>query len=262
MARNYAALPHEYLQEMAELSDAEFGRLCRILLEYSSGLPVSQVKGNERFYLTRVQTQEERFQSSYKEQSEKKASAGRKGAEARWQTMANDGSAILPLAQDGTPMASGGKNGNTKTDTKTKTKTKTDTKTNVIPSDDGKDSLRTASTAVADYLDRVNPSASPRSLEELVAFEKAMGGAVCWRAIDIALDSRKATWPYIRAILQRWKESGVRCLADVEALEARHMKSKLGGSGGNPRSPGAAERKAMADMDQILKKGAEGGPST
>jgi len=32
MARDYAAMPHEYLEEMAELDDAEFGRLTRALL--------------------------------------------------------------------------------------------------------------------------------------------------------------------------------------------------------------------------------------
>ncbi len=42
MARNYAALPWEYKREMSALNDAEFGRLCRALLEYSeSGTPIA-----------------------------------------------------------------------------------------------------------------------------------------------------------------------------------------------------------------------------
>ena len=49
MARNYAALPWEYKREMSTLNDAEFGRLCRALLEYSeSGTPIA-LCGNERF---------------------------------------------------------------------------------------------------------------------------------------------------------------------------------------------------------------------
>ena len=32
MPRNYAALPYDYLEEMALLSDEEFGRVCRALL--------------------------------------------------------------------------------------------------------------------------------------------------------------------------------------------------------------------------------------
>ena len=47
-----------------------------------------------------------------------------------------------------------------------------------------------------------------------------MGPDVCKRAFDIALDSKKTTWPYIRAILQDKQARGVRCLADWEKLEA------------------------------------------
>ena len=41
------------------------------------------------------------------------------------------------------------------------------------------------------------------------------------RAFDIALDSKKTTWPYIRAILQDKQMRGVRCLADWDALEKK-----------------------------------------
>ena len=41
MARNYAAIPYEYKRKMAALSDAEFGRLCRALIDYSAdGTPI------------------------------------------------------------------------------------------------------------------------------------------------------------------------------------------------------------------------------
>ena len=55
---------------------------------------------------------------------------------------------------------------------------------------------------VSDYLNRVNPSASPSSLDELRGFVEVLGPDVCRRAFDIALDSKKSTWPYIRTILQ------------------------------------------------------------
>ena len=77
----------------------------------------------------------------------------------------------------------------------------------------------------ADYLDRVNPAASPSSLEELGAFAEELGEAVCRRAIDVALDAKKATWPYIRAILRDKQARGVKSLADWEALEGRREKA-------------------------------------
>lgn len=83
--------------------------------------------------------------------------------------------------------------------------------------------------AVSDYLDRINPSASAASLEELGGYAEAMGAAVCKRAFDIALDSKKANWPYIRAILRDKQARGVRCLADWDDLEAEHRTSAAGG---------------------------------
>ena len=71
---------------------------------------------------------------------------------------------------------------------------------------------------LADYLNRINPSASPTSLDELRGFAEEMGPDVCRRAFDIALDSKKTTWPYIRAILRDKHSRGVRCLADWDAL--------------------------------------------
>lgn len=89
--------------------------------------------------------------------------------------------------------------------------------------------VRASSSAVEEYLSRVNPSASQRSLEELTAFERSMGTEICLQAIGIALDNRKATWAYIKAILQRWNSEGVKCIADIEALELRHEQEKRSG---------------------------------
>lgn len=131
MARNYAALPYEYLEEMEQLNDAEFGRLTRALLAYSmTGEPIA-LCGNERFYAKRVMAQEDRFQESYTEASEKRREAGKKGASQRWDSKnsnainanSKNGNAILPIASDS-------KNGYTKTNT--------ETNTNTLPSNDGK----------------------------------------------------------------------------------------------------------------------------
>ena len=62
MARNYAALPYEYLEEMELLSDEEFGRLCRALLTYSSTGETTELAGTDRYQWKPVQIQEHRFQ--------------------------------------------------------------------------------------------------------------------------------------------------------------------------------------------------------
>ena len=83
MSRNYAAVPHEYLEEMSELTDEEFGRLMRGLLLYSrEGTPI-QASGNERFYVKRVMNREDGLRASYDEIAERNRSNGRKGGRPR-----------------------------------------------------------------------------------------------------------------------------------------------------------------------------------
>lgn len=84
MSRTYVALLHEYLEEMDELTDEEFGRLCRGLLRYSATGEVFVPTGNERFYMKHAFAQEDRHQKSYVEQVEKWSAAGKKAARARW----------------------------------------------------------------------------------------------------------------------------------------------------------------------------------
>ena len=84
------------------------------------------------------------------------------------------------------------------------------------------------SAVLSDYLNRINPTASPSSLDELRSYAEDMGKDVCIRAFDIALDNKKTTWPYIRAILRDKLQRGVKCLADWDALEAEREKAKPG----------------------------------
>ena len=122
--RDYAALPHEYLEEMSALNDAEFGRLVRSLLEYSrEGTPIA-LCGNERFYAVRVMTREDRYQESYKKQNAARSSAGQAGANARWNRDANACEEMPKHAKACERMPEDGKNGNTETETETKTETK------------------------------------------------------------------------------------------------------------------------------------------
>ena len=132
MARNYAALPYEYLEEMEALNDAEFGRLTRALLTYSMTGEQIALCGNERFYAKRVMSQEDRYKASYEDVSTARSEAGKAGAAARWQ----NGKRIFANGKNSKAIPANGKNGNT--ETKTKTKTETDT----LPSDDGKRDTR------------------------------------------------------------------------------------------------------------------------
>ena len=132
MARNYAALPYDYLEEMEALNDAEFGRLTRALLAYSMTGEKIALCGNERFYAKRVMAQEDRFKANYEDVSTARSEAGKAGAAARWQ----NSKGIFDNGKDSTAIPANGKNGNTETNTETETDT--------LPSDDGKRDTRAA----------------------------------------------------------------------------------------------------------------------
>lgn len=132
MARNYAALPYDYLEEMEALNDAEFGRLTRALLAYSMTGEQIALCGNERFYAKRVMAQEDRFKANYKEVSDARREAGKAGASARWQ----NGKGIFANGKNSKATDANGKNGYTET--------KTDTETDALPSNDGKRDMREA----------------------------------------------------------------------------------------------------------------------
>lgn len=119
MARNYAALPYDYLEEMDALNDAEFGRLTRALLVYSMTGEQIALCGNERFFVKRMMAQEDRFKASYDDIATTRSEAGKAGAAARWQ----NGKRIFANGKNSKAMPANGKNGNTETNTDTNTET-------------------------------------------------------------------------------------------------------------------------------------------
>lgn len=98
MARDYAAVPHEYLEEMEQLTDEEFGRLIRALLKYSRDGVAIAADGNEKFYVNRVTRREDYYRKNYDDLTEKRRRAGEIGAANRWKNKGDNGGAILPSA--------------------------------------------------------------------------------------------------------------------------------------------------------------------
>ena len=172
MARNYAALPYDYLEEMEALNDAEFGRLTRALLVYSmTGEPLA-LCGNERFYAKRVMAQEDRFKASYDDISTTRREAGKAGAAARWQ----NGKRIFANGKNGKAIVANGKNGNTETNTETKTNTNTQL------SNDSKGDIRAkrfTPPTLAEVQSYVAERHSPVDPQEFIDFYESKGWMVC-----------------------------------------------------------------------------------
>lgn len=86
------------------------------------------------------------------------------------------------------------------------------------------------SVVLAAYMDKINATPSERCITELLNYQAKMGAECCLRAIDIALDAKKTSWNYIRAILQNKHEQGVKCLAEWD--ESEEQRQKGGANGG------------------------------
>ena len=76
------------------------------------------------------------------------------------------------------------------------------------------------------YMDRINPTPSQICVDELTGFARELGAEVCIHAMSVALDEKKTQWSYIRAILRGYRDDGVRCLADIQAREAKRGKNR------------------------------------
>lgn len=190
MARNYAALPYDYLEEMEALNDAEFGRLTRALLAYSMTGEQIALCGNERFYAKRVMSQEDRFKVSYEEVSVVRSEAGKAGAAARWQ----NGKRIFANGKNSKAISANGKNGYTETNTETNTDT--------LPSNDGKSDTRGARftpPSVDDVSAYVQAQGYHVNAERFVAFYEQKG----WMVGKNHMKDWKAA---VRSWETRWKD--------------------------------------------------------
>lgn len=208
MALEYVAAYYSYLDLMEELSDAECGRLFKACLTYGKTGATPELRGNERFVWPGIRSQIDRDAEKYKMRCEQNRNN-------RQRTSTNVNDRERPLTKS----------------TKTKEKAKENTKAKEKETSPDGDAKKAALSAVMDcYLDRVNPMASPASLEELKAYVEHMGAECCLRAINIALDEKKTTWSYIKAILQNKLSQGVRCIADWDALDAKREEEKKRGA--------------------------------
>ena len=201
----YIKLFLDYLDAVEPLGDAERGRLFTALMQYARTGEAPQLSGNERFLFPMMRAQIDRDSAEYKDYCEKQAENGKKGGRPK---------------KPKNPPFSGKPTASQKSQDKDEDKEKDKDE----DKDSGKDNTPARDPAVAAvmsaYHDKINPQLSERSRDELAGFVQAMGAEVCQRAIDTALDAKKANWPYVRAILQAKQASGVRCLADWDELEA------------------------------------------
>ena len=87
------------------------------------------------------------------------------------------------------------------------------------------------------FLNRINPTPSQTSLDELKGYAETLSPEVCLKAINKAIDggAEKQNWNYIRGILRNLAKQKVRNVADWDRLEAERERRK---HGANRKGPG------------------------
>lgn len=89
------------------------------------------------------------------------------------------------------------------------------------------------------FMDRINPTPSQTSLDELKGYVETLSAEVCLKAITKAIDGgvEKQNWNYIHGILRNLTKQRVRSVADWDRLEAERERRK---NGSNRNGTGAS----------------------
>ena len=101
MDGKYLKLFADSLEKYRKLSDGEFGRLVRIALHYVRTGEEAKVSGREELLWDGMKLDIDRDIESYVNKVSTKSNAGRKGAIARWQSMATDGKNASAINRNG-----------------------------------------------------------------------------------------------------------------------------------------------------------------
>lgn len=117
MNRDYVPIPMEYLEEMACLSNEEFGALIRGLLALNLTGETPELPERAGMFWARVRNRDERYRTSFEEAARRRSEAGKAGARARWNADASE--------RIRTDAIYGYTNTHTNTDTNTKANTNT-----------------------------------------------------------------------------------------------------------------------------------------
>ena len=98
---------------------------------------------------------------------------------------------------------------------------------------------------------RINPSLSQGAISDLKFFYELLGAEVTIHAMQVALDEKKTSWSYIRAILNRYRREGLDSLQKVmEAEEKRNVQRN--GKTVQKEEPQPVDMEALKDLlDQI-----------
>lgn len=224
--KEYVKLWLSYADYFKSYSDVEVGRLVRAMITYRASGEEPKFNGNERYIWPAIKRDIDEAVESKQLADETRRENGKKGGRPKSANPSEEPLTGVSETEKTEPVFEEPKKPKGQ-GTKDEGQGTKDNGQWSMDKDDG-DYGGNAALAIVKtaYLDKINPTPSQASLDELQGYVEQMGAECCLRAFDIALDNKTAKWSYIRGILRSKLSKGVRCLADWDELEAKRNKEK------------------------------------
>ena len=256
MARDYTPLPFEYLEEMDCLSDAEYGRLVRGLQHYSITGEEPKLSGQEKAHWKRVRNRENRYRDSFASSDEERTERARKAANARWGNAKN--------AHACASMPSNAQNAYTDTEAGTKTDTKAKSLSYHLEEEDAHPRAGAVDQELGKvmtfYMDKINSTPSSAIVSDIKTALAQLDADVIIHAMGAAIDERKTSWSYIRAIIQRYCREGLTTLAAVQESEQQYLQRAEQSAWKRTSPRQGASDPAMDDLEALHRMFSEEEP--
>lgn len=256
--KEYVKLWLSYESYFEPYSDVEVGRLVRAMIQYKSSGEDPEFNGNERYVWPAIKRDIDGSTAAQEATTEKNRENGSKGGRPKKKEEPT-GLSKNPENPVGFSETQKSQGQRTKVKDKGQGKGKgqkeTDIPLHTIERED-----EGLACVMSCYLDKINPTPSASSLEDLKFYCQEMGAEVCLRAIDKALDagSEKANWNYIRGILRGLMQQGVRCIADWDRLEEKRVDRKKKSAQPMPQPTPGGEKDRLLKLYDTLKKDGDG----
>ena len=197
MARQYIKIFLDWMEATAELTHEEKGRLIDAIVSHAQG-KTPELVGNERFIFPPFRLQIDRDIVAYDEISEKRRAAGAKGGKQKQANLAKASKCKQGQDQD--------------QDHDQDHDQEVPVEYAAAAGDDRPD-FNTVEVYAANNLTAM----SGKNMEDFVAFKDIMSEDLMRHAIDEACAQGKRTWAYVRAILMRYEQDGIKTVGDAKA---------------------------------------------
>ena len=223
MAKEYVKLWDSYAAYFEPLSEAEVGRLVLAMLKYKSTGTAPELKGNERFVWPAVQRDIDAAIEAQNALSSTRSSAGKRGGRPKsicFSEKANESKCFSEKAKKAMD----------------KDKVKDKVKDNVSVAAEAATGAREREEALSDcircYEGNIGPTPRYVADDMLVRLESVSPDLIC-AAIEEAAQNGARSWKYVKAILARCEQTGIRDADTFRAdRKSRAESGKIASAGG------------------------------